>query len=76
MGCINVRTLDSRVKKHVVVVPDFHINEPESFKILDYKLISHSYTITPSVLGKGHYGKVLLGHNTSKPELKVAIKTL
>jgi serine/threonine protein kinase len=28
------------------------------------------------VLGSGQFGKVFLGYNSSKPEIKVAIKTL
>ena len=28
------------------------------------------------MLGSGQFGKVFLGHNSSKPEIKVAIKTL
>ena len=46
------------------------------YNALDYRLIAHSYEISPDVIGTGYYGKVLLGHHKCNPELKVAIKTL
>lgn len=52
------------------------VNDSDEFQTLDYKLLSHSYSMSPQIIGTGYYGKVLLGLNKSNPELRVAIKTL
>jgi serine/threonine protein kinase len=51
-------------------------SDAELYHTQDYRLISHSYTIKPEIIGTGYYGKVLLGHNRYNPEIKVAIKSL
>lgn len=89
MGCINVTTRNSqsKVRKFIgnydtnhpmthEIPPVSQSNDADEFQTLDHKLISHSYSISPQIIGSGYYGKVLLGNNKSKPELQVAIKTL
>ena len=52
-----------------------HFNE-KLFKTVDYRMITSVYTITPTVLGSGNFGKVFHGYHNVNKEFQVAVKTI
>ncbi len=46
------------------------------FRTVDYRLLTPTYTVTPTVLGAGNFGKVVLGHHNINSEFRVAVKTM
>ena len=79
MGCINAKVLKStaRVKKYSTAqLPPTIIEKVEEFAFLDYRTLSQTYNISPTIIGTGFYGKVLLGSHKAFPDIKVAIKAI
>ena len=46
------------------------------FRTVDYRLLTSTYTITPTILGSGNFGKVFLAHHNINSDFKVAVKTM
>ena len=46
------------------------------FRTVDYRMITQVYTITPTVLGSGNFGKVFLAFHHINSDFKVAVKTM
>jgi serine/threonine protein kinase len=74
-GCISCKN-DTDAKN-----ADSASNKPTTFneklfRTVDFKLITTTYTITPTILGFGNFGKVFLAHHNVNSKFRVAVKTI
>jgi len=72
MGCIQPKNTSNNNNPRPSVTT---FNE-KLFKTVDYRLIQSTYTVTPTILGSGNFGKVFLAFHNVNYEFKVAVKTM